>query len=326
MNRWYTCVGLLALASWIGACGDGGPTPPAMNSRASSGDVVVASTDPDSATQDTTLDVIINGSNFEAGSGARWAIGGVPSDKVRTNATRFVNSRRLIASITIAADADPVLYDVIVTTLGGKKGIGTELFAVKQKQPNPLSILEYPANDAALKIRSDHRSQYLSADGQRYIYESGICGVGGEFFAFGSGDVTMDPDAATITGRQKALCGAPRSVSVIFDEPADGGLPRTNPVATGGYFHVFNELWQMPVGVELEVQGGLNGAGCNVLRFKPDPGRNGLAYPGSNKLLAIRLDDRTWRVYTKPHPDNKAWCDAERRFYHLPFEILVRVK
>ena len=324
-SRWR-CIGLPAIAGLFAACANSGPTLPALNAGVSGSDVTVTATDPDSATQDTTLDVVIAGSNFAAGSQAQWAIAGVPASKVHTNATQFVNSRRLVANITIAADADPVLYDVLVTTPGGKKGIGTELFAVKQKQQNPLSTVEYPAADAGFKIRSDHRVEYLSGDGLRYVYESGVCGVTGEFFAFGSGDVTMDPDAATITGRQKAQCGALRTVSVIFDQPSDGGALRSNPVATGGFFHVFNELWQMPVGVELEVQGGLNGAGCNVLRFKPDPGRNGIAYPGSDKLLAIRVDDRTWRVYTKPHPDNKAWCAAEARFYHLPFELTVRVK
>lgn len=318
---------LLAIVALLTGCHDAGPKITGITAGASGGgDPTVTATDPDSATQDTTLDVVVTGSNFDPGSAAQWAINGVPSAKVRTNSTRFVNSRRLIANITIAVDAETVLYDVIVTTTTGKKGIGTELFAVKRKQENPQSIFEYPASDAAFKIRSDHRAEYLSADGLRYVYESGVCGVGGQFFAFGSGDVTMDPDASTITGRDRARCGSPRAVTIIFDQPADGGPLRANPMATGGYFHVFNELWQMAIGVEQEMQGGFNGAGCNVLRFKPDPGRTGIAYPGSDKLLVLRLDASTWRVHTKPYPDNKGWCDAEGRFYHLPFELTVRVK
>lgn len=299
---------------------------PAITAAGASSEVAVTATAPDSASQDTTLDVVVSGSNFDAGSVAQWAIGGVPSAKVRTNSTRFVNSRKLIANITIAVDADPVLYDVLVTTPGGKKGIGTELFAVKQKQVNPGSVVEYPASDASFQIRSDHRAEYLTADGLRYRYESGVCGVGGTFFVFGSGDATMDPDATTIPGRDRALCGTPRAVTIIFDQPADGGALRTNPVATGGYFHIFSELWQLPIGVEQEVQGGFNGAGCNVLRFRPDPGRTGNAYPGSDKLLALRIDQTTWQVRTKPYPDNKAWCDTERRLYHLSFALTVRVK
>ena len=322
---WMSAVPLLTLIACTG-CADQSLTTPSITAAASGGDPTVTATVPDSATQDTTLDVTVNGSNFDAGSVAEWAINGVAAVKVHTNSTRFVNSRRLIANITIAVDADPVLYDVIVTAATGKKGIGTELFAVKQKQVNPGTIMEYPVSDAALKIRSDHRAEYLSADGQRYRYESGVCGVSGTFFVFGSGDATMDPDATTIPGRDRARCGALRTVTIIFDQPADGGALRANPVATGGFFQNFNELWQMPIGVELETQGGFNGAGCNILRFRPDPGRTGNAYPGSDKILALRIDETTWRVHTKPFPDDKGWCDAEARLYHLPFDIIVRVK
>lgn len=313
------------LAALVG-CIDHPPTNPGLNAGVSRNGVTVTATDPDSATQDTTLDVVVSGSNFELGSVAAWAISGVASAKVRTNSTRFVSSKRLVANITIAADADPVLYDVLVTTPGGKKGIGTELFVVKQKQENPPAIFEYPADDAAFKVRSDHRVEYLSPDRLRYLYEAGVCGVGARIFEFGSGDATMSPQEAPITGRQKAVCGVPRTVTIVFDQPADGGAPRANPVATGAFFNVFNELWQMPIGVEVETQGGFNGAGCNVLRFRPDPGRTGTAYPGSDKILAVRIDERTWRVRTKPYPDDKAWCDAEQRLYHVPFEITVQLK
>lgn len=318
----YLIVALVGLS----ACVEHSPVTPAMTASGASSEVTVTAAVPDSATQDTTLDVTISGSSFATGAEAVWGQGGVPASGVRTNSTRFVNSRKLIANITIAVDAATGLYDVIVTNLGGKKGIGTELFAVKQKQVNPGSIMEYSVSDAAVKIRSDHRAEYLTADGLRYRYESGVCGVGGTFFVFGSGDATMDPDATTIPGRDRVRCGAPRAVTIIFDQPADGGALRANPVATGGYFHVFSELWQMAIGVEQEVQGGFNGAGCNVLRFRPDPGRTGNAYPGSDKLLALRIDETSWRVRTKPYPDDKAWCDTEARLYHLPFEIIVRVQ
>lgn len=325
---WISAALLLTLIACAG-CSDQSPTTPWITAGPGGGGLAVNATDPTEAPQDTTLDVRVLGSGFDRGSNAEWAIAGVPSSKVRTNSTRFVSSKELVANITIALEADTVLYDVIVTTTTGKKGIGTELFKVRAKGPppeNPQAIFEYPADDAAFKVRSDHRAEYLSADGLTYIYEAGVCGVGAQVFAFGSGDATMDPDAVTIKGSQKQVCGAARAITIILDQPADAGPPRANPVATGGYFNVFNELWQMPIGVEQEVQGGFNGAGCNVLRFKPDPGHNGIAYPGSDKLLAVRLDASRWRVRTKPYPDNKGWCDAEGRFYHLPFELTVRVK
>ena len=313
----------------LAACTDHAPTLPDINAAGRESGPAVTASDPNNAPQDTTLDVVISGSGFDRGSQAEWAIAGVPTSKIRTNSTRVVTSKQLVANITIAFDADTVLYDLMITTSTGKKGIGTELFRVRAKGPppeNPPAIFEYPADDAAFKVRSDHRVEYLSDDGLRYVYEAGVCGVGARIYEFGSGDATMSPQETQITGRQKAVCGALRTVTIIFDQPVDGGSVRANPVATGGFFHNFNELWQIPIGVEQETQGGFKGAGCNVLRFRPDPGRTGFAYPGSDKILALRLDATTWRVRTKPYPDNKAWCDAEGRLYHLPFELTVRVK
>lgn len=49
------------------------------------GDVVVSAAAPDSATQDTTLDVTISGSGFASGSAAKWALAGVtdPARRVK---------------------------------------------------------------------------------------------------------------------------------------------------------------------------------------------------------------------------------------------------
>ena len=189
---------------------------------------------------------------------------------------------------------------------------------------DPRATFEYPTDDAALKIRSDHRA--LSPGGSASIYDDGACGVYAKIFASGSGDAVMDPDENYVAGRDQGRCGPARSITVVFDQPADGGPPPTNAVVTGGYFHNMNELWQMPIGVEVEGQGGFNVGRCNVLRFKPEPGRNGIAYPGSDKLLVLRLDASTWQVRTKPFPDNKAWCDSDQRLYHLPFQLTVRAK
>lgn len=123
-----------ALALWgASGCADRSPTVPTIRAAAggSSGGLSVTATDPDSATRDTTLDVVVSGSGFDQGSVAQWAIDSVPSAKVRTNSTTYVSSKKLIANITIAADADTGLYDVIVTASTGKKGIGSELFAIQ---------------------------------------------------------------------------------------------------------------------------------------------------------------------------------------------------
>jgi hypothetical protein len=93
----------------------------------------VTATLPTEAPRDTTLDVQITGSGFDKGSNATFTLGGVLDSRVRVNSTRYVKTTQLTANVTIAADALPELYDVAVVTSAGKKGIGTELFAVTLK-------------------------------------------------------------------------------------------------------------------------------------------------------------------------------------------------
>jgi probable HAF family extracellular repeat protein len=85
---------------------------------------------PDSSERGITLDVAVNGSGFDQGSVVRFERQGVPAAKITTNSTTFVTPRKLIANITIAADADTGKYDVAVTTTSGRKGVGIELFMV----------------------------------------------------------------------------------------------------------------------------------------------------------------------------------------------------
>jgi hypothetical protein len=105
-----------------------------LAAKPSGGDPTVASTDPASAPQDTTLNVAVAGTGFDAGSVVEFGIDGVTTDKVRTNSTTFVNPKKLVANITIAPDAIPDRYDVTVTTSKGKRGIGIERFEVTLRQ------------------------------------------------------------------------------------------------------------------------------------------------------------------------------------------------
>jgi len=95
----------------------------------------VTATNPTDAPQDTTLDVHVLGSGFDRGSKVAFARDGVVDTKLQVNATQYRTSGQLIANVTIAADAVITSYDVMVTTSSGKKGIGTELFAVTSLEP-----------------------------------------------------------------------------------------------------------------------------------------------------------------------------------------------
>jgi hypothetical protein len=94
-------------------------------------DVTVSSVIPDSVPQDTTLDLRVLGSGFDASAEAVFLLAGQPDPKVRTNSTRFVTSKEVVANVTVAFDAVATRYDAQVTLRSnGKKGIGTEKLTV----------------------------------------------------------------------------------------------------------------------------------------------------------------------------------------------------
>jgi hypothetical protein len=132
---------LLALAL-VGACAV--PTDTATDrvalGKAPAGPTVTA-TDPPGAPQDTVLDVHVTGSGFDRGSKVAFVRNGIVDPKLHVNGTSYRTSGELIANVTIAADAATIAYDVMVTTSSGKKGIGTELFAVEV----PFEPLDAPA-------------------------------------------------------------------------------------------------------------------------------------------------------------------------------------
>jgi hypothetical protein len=74
--------------------------------------------------------VTITGSGFAPGAVAAWERNGIADTKITVVSTQYVSSSTLIATIDIAADADISLYDVSVTLLDRKKGIGTMMFEV----------------------------------------------------------------------------------------------------------------------------------------------------------------------------------------------------
>jgi alpha-tubulin suppressor-like RCC1 family protein len=133
---------LAAAVVFLPACRDTGPTevPTIPGFSSADGSPTVTSTNPDTASQDTTLNVHVFGSGFDRGSKAQWAQSGVVSPNVTTNATQYVSAKELVANITIAVTASPGSYDVLVTTSKGQKGIGTELFTIKARAVATVTV------------------------------------------------------------------------------------------------------------------------------------------------------------------------------------------
>jgi probable HAF family extracellular repeat protein len=98
-------------------------------------DPAVKSTVPSAAPRDTSISVLVQGSGYDHGTRAVWALHGdtaFATTGIHVTSTTFVSSKELIADITISGDAPLELYDVQVLTAGGKKGIGIERFEVTQ--------------------------------------------------------------------------------------------------------------------------------------------------------------------------------------------------
>jgi len=132
----------------------------------------VKSTNPTSGPRNSTLDVTVSGSGFSAGSRAEFALDEVPGPGVRTNATQFVSSTTLVANITISADADLALYDVIVTTTGGKKGIGTEMFEVTIEVTDLGSL--GGSNSTEVQAINDAGQVVGASGGRAFLWENGV--------------------------------------------------------------------------------------------------------------------------------------------------------
>jgi hypothetical protein len=81
-------------------------------------------------------------------------LNGLEDPRVITNSTTVLSSTSINANITISADAVPSLYDVAVITPLGKKGIGTEKFAV-------LPMVELAAPDSSSRANDINSSGYI---------------------------------------------------------------------------------------------------------------------------------------------------------------------
>lgn len=323
---------------FLAACMDATTLAP-MDSAAlaaSSGDPTVTSTDPTAAPQDTTLDIKVNGSGFDRGSWVDLALSGELSPKVTTNSTRYVNSKQLIANVTIAADAATGTYDVIVTTSSRKTGIGTEMFEVKTRGQinNPHSMFTYydlQSTSTGGGIRGDGRNADGSARASgstETVYDDGKCGVTSEIFANRTGDATMDPIGSRVSTRNCTSTKA-RSLTVRYGTPLAGASVSD---AVAGHFNNVREVFYM-IGSEEERIFTLllrNSTDCERVRY------DNVSYGGfsGRKIKVTRISNTEWIAESQPDTQGRhiAFCqvggDKDNPgtllgAYDVPFKIRV---
>jgi hypothetical protein len=322
---------LLLVGLGLIGCSEQHPTTPDISgiSAAKGGnggkgdDPTVTGVDPTSAPQDTTLDVRVFGSGYERGSKVVFERDGVAAEKVMTNSTRFVDSGELVANMTIALDAETGLYDVAVFSSGRRKGIGAELFKVKLKgRPNFGPAIEIQFDDGTgNNIRSDGRGIYVDRE----------CGVSA---TLNLEDARLDPDAAKIHPKEKGTCGSrdPRKILVDFADLVPNSPPSgQDGNVVEGTFMIVDQVEMVTEGdgtVRRKAQFQMPGCGMG-LRFNSAETES-TDFP-VNDVDVKQNPDGTWTVKTQPPPDDVAVCvpsvqGEERRYYHMPFSVTVRLR
>ena len=344
--RWCSSIALVLLA----ACSGEPSSPvgvPQMSLRLArpTSDVLVSSTAPDSAQQDTTLDVTINGSGFTSDMVATWALAGVADPaQVRTNSTRDVNAKTLVANITISAGAATGKWDVQIMSKS-KGGIGTELFTIKLRgkpQPDPTSTF-YLSNTATDFLRGDGLYVESSSSAQAGMsrYQEGECGVHSLIYAVtGGGDAIMGSDF-TINRKCRDF---PRGIRLTFARINTDGSTTSEGSESAGTFMNVLQLEQPAVGglPQLFIAVGntesrnfnfsdKNGK-CSELKFRPVL-QDGTV-TGADQIRATRVSADTWLIQTQAdetdpvtlqtiHHD-KVWCRSNGGLYHMPMHFMIK--
>jgi uncharacterized membrane protein len=97
---------------------------------------------------DTTLIIRVLGTGFTDGSQVSWELAGEPTtDVITSGPVTFVSPKELHAPVTVTPNARLANYDVVVTAVGGKKGIGVERLEVVAKfNPLPEPTWAYQSN------------------------------------------------------------------------------------------------------------------------------------------------------------------------------------
>lgn len=268
---------------------------------AATGEVIVSSTTPATAPQDTTLDVTIRGSGFGTGARAVWSLNGDTS-LVHVKATKVVSSTQLVATIIVPLSAPVASYSIMVALPGGKKGVGAELFEITPADPAADFTM-----DNTLAVRSD---AYVPS-----VYRRGLCGVYTRIYLEnGGGDAYMQTDNPRHQDRK--CTGYPRKVLIDYGDGATGGgtIINVNSLATATF--------DIPVG-ESRMRG-LNIADirCGGLRWKARL-QDGVTVP-ADSVIVTRVDEATFVVQSQPFPNNRAWCIGLQKSFNIAVGFTIR--
>ncbi len=320
LRRFTLLVGLVGTHACIGS--DATPelstqpavTLPRAGRSGGTTSVSVTSVSPDSGALSTTIDVDVNGNGFSDGMVATWEQQGLPdSTQIKTNSTRFVSSKQLVANITISGTATSGTWDVAVFAKG-KTGVGSEAAILKNgfKVTDPTATWYFPLADENLNVKSDR----LFGDGVSSVYANGVCKVSTTMFATSvtssSGDVVLNTGTGGNCRRHFTVAypdGLTESVPAFFNlqkiEKPTLAIPVGQTVRRRFMFNMTS------------VNG--NPGRCGNLRFGP----NGAVDAGSDSVMVTRVDASTWHVESQPAPSDLAHCVDTGQLIHLQLKFTI---
>ncbi len=284
----------------------------------SSSTVTLTSVSPDTASVSTTLDVAIAGSGFTDGMDAVWQRNGVSDPtQIRTNSTRYVSAKQLVANITISGTATSGSWDVAAYS-GGKTGIGTELAVLKQvfKVLDPATTWMLPLADGGLGLRSDH----LYSDGVNSVYADGVCKVTSHIYA--TSDFSGTGDAVINTNQTTGKCT--RRFTLVFPDGYSETVGSFNNVRL-----IENAGYSIPIGATVRRQ--LHVAPAQLMANNPSRCGNLIfgygvtsdIAAGSDSLLVTRVNATTWHVVSQAPPHTMAYCRDIGQYFSIPVDFTI---
>ena len=282
-----------------------------------SGPLTVTAANPPQATQDTTLDVSVTGTGFTTGARAVWALNG-DTTLVHVKSTKRLSDTQLVASLIIPANAPTASYDIQVFLVGGKKGVGAELFTVTLSDPHPT--FWFPLADAGLGLQSDHL--YVSGDSSAYA--SGVCGVSSSMGVYGtssSGDAIMQTNNPT--HRDHTCSAYPRKLHSILRDDGGNIVSQSTVPMFMNVHNIETTTTSIPIGgVVLRPMGMTGDSFCSQVWFKaylPD----GVTPSGADSVIVTRTSPNTWTVQTQAPPHDRALCVNNGHLYHVPVQLTI---
>ena len=182
---------------------------------------------------------------------------------------------------------------------------------------DPTATFYFPVADAALGLRSDH--DFLAVGGDSSAYANGVCGVDAKLFATtaasNSGDAIMQTDNPQYADRK--CTKYPRKLTVDYGD----GVVQQSTVFIN-VRQVQSTTFVIPVGNSVKRGLHVNETRCGGLVWQAQLA-DGTSTNGADSVQVTRTSASTWVVQTQPAPNDKAYCKADGRLYHVPVQFTI---